>query len=697
MTVDVILPALDEERALPALLAALPAGYRAIVVDNGSTDGTPRSRPRAVRSWCTSRAAASGRPVGPVSSPPRADVVCFMDADGSFDPRELPRVADPVLRGDADLVLAARRAAPGAWPVHARVANRVLAFELRRRLGLPLHDLGPMRAARRDDLVALGIEDRRSGWPLEMVVLAARAGWRIDETTVAYAPRLGRSKVTGTVRGTARAVADMDRVLRRHTSVLTPRRGEGRAMTRPGRSWRHDLPSGGAATAGGSPANGGRLVPGRGDRRPRRHRGVGGGAPARRHGPHALRGAVLRRLGAASQLGPRPSHRHRAHDRDVRAEGGPGAAVATAAGRGLDHRRSPGASRSSASTGWAGLTRSVRSRYDYAAALPVVRRVGLGPFVGTYVARLGGRADPREEPSAGDGRAPPRPGGPRPARQRLGCRGAHRRDRDRADRGRRHRPPAGRRCRGPRRAAVPGLRPVDAARRDGRRRPVRRGRRVGDRAAGRRDQRGRSPARRRARPRLGRPPGRLALPQLRAGPPRRGAGGRRPPVHPAVPPRPAAAGRGDRGRSRRGRSPASTGSTGSARPGRSTTPARRPIGPTPTSWSPTWRSSRSCSVPRSSRRGRTDRRGRPPPSRGPSSLDPFVPPLRWLAGAAVVAVAIADLSGLSKGEVERIWLPFVPFATLVVVRLASSRRAASWIAAQAAVAIALQTLLVWPW
>ena len=106
---------------------------------------------------------------------------------------------------------------------HARLANRVLAFELRRRLDLPLHDLGPMRAARRDDLLALGIEDRRSGWPLEMVVLAARAGWRIDETTVAYAPRLGRSKVTGTVRGTARAVADMDRVLRRHTSVLPPR------------------------------------------------------------------------------------------------------------------------------------------------------------------------------------------------------------------------------------------------------------------------------------------------------------------------------------------------------------------------------------------------------------------------------------------------------------------------------------------
>ena len=224
MTVDVILPALDEERALPGLLAALPAGYRAIVVDNGSTDGTAavaaaggalvvRESRRGFGSACWSGLVAA-----------RSDVVCFMDADGSFDPRELPKVADPVLDGGADLVLAARRAEPGAWPAHARVANRVLALELRRRLDVTLRDLGPMRAGRREDLLALGIEDRRSGWPLEMVVLAARAGWRIDETTVAYSPRLGRSKVTGTVRGTARAVADMNRVLRRHTSVLPPRR-----------------------------------------------------------------------------------------------------------------------------------------------------------------------------------------------------------------------------------------------------------------------------------------------------------------------------------------------------------------------------------------------------------------------------------------------------------------------------------------
>jgi dTDP-L-rhamnose 4-epimerase len=93
------------------------------------------------------------------------------------------------------------------------VANRLLARELRRRSGAPLTDLGPMRAARRAPLVDLGIADRRFGWPLEMVLRAAAAGWRIDEVAVTYRPRVGRSKVTGTVRGTARAVSDMARVL----------------------------------------------------------------------------------------------------------------------------------------------------------------------------------------------------------------------------------------------------------------------------------------------------------------------------------------------------------------------------------------------------------------------------------------------------------------------------------------------------
>jgi hypothetical protein len=135
-----------------------------------------------------------------------------MDADGSLDPRQLDRVAAPVVRGHADLVLGARRGTAGPW--HARVANRALAFELRRRTGRPLTDLGPMRAARREPLVALGLRDRRFGYPLEMVLAAAAAGWRIDEATVDYGRRAGgRSKVTGTFSGTVRAVRDMGRAL----------------------------------------------------------------------------------------------------------------------------------------------------------------------------------------------------------------------------------------------------------------------------------------------------------------------------------------------------------------------------------------------------------------------------------------------------------------------------------------------------
>jgi hypothetical protein len=140
--------------------------------------------------------------------------VAFCDADGSLDPGELPLVVAPVCAKTADLVLGARRpATPGALPPHARLANRYLARRIRRASGAALTDLGPMRAARRDDLTALGIADRRFGWPLEMVLRAAAAGWRIAEIPVAYGPRIGRSKVTGTVRGTARAVRDMRRTL----------------------------------------------------------------------------------------------------------------------------------------------------------------------------------------------------------------------------------------------------------------------------------------------------------------------------------------------------------------------------------------------------------------------------------------------------------------------------------------------------
>jgi hypothetical protein len=117
---------------------------------------------------------------------------------------------------EADLIVGRRRpTAAGCWPLHARVANQILAWQIRRRTGIVLRDVGPLRAARREALLDLEIVDRRSGYPLETVLRAARGGWRIAQVDVAYTPRLGRSKVTGTVRGTLQAVHDMSAVFAR--------------------------------------------------------------------------------------------------------------------------------------------------------------------------------------------------------------------------------------------------------------------------------------------------------------------------------------------------------------------------------------------------------------------------------------------------------------------------------------------------
>ena len=214
MRIDVILPCLNEAEALPWVLSRMPAGFHPVVADNGSTDA---SASIAVAHGATvvrvpQRGFGAACHAGLVAA--TSDVVCFMDADASLDPRDLPQVAGPVQLRSADLVLGRRMTRTlGSWPVHARVANKVLAVELRRRTGVRLRDLGPMRCARRAQLLGLGLSDRRFGYPLEMVMAAANADWRIDEVDIPYLPRSGRSKVTGTVSGTVRTVRDMRRVL----------------------------------------------------------------------------------------------------------------------------------------------------------------------------------------------------------------------------------------------------------------------------------------------------------------------------------------------------------------------------------------------------------------------------------------------------------------------------------------------------
>lgn len=214
--VDVILPCLNESGALPQVLASLPRGYRAIVVDNGSTDGSAVVAAAHGAYVVQAPQRGFGAAVHAGLEAATADIVCIADADGSFNLGDLPRVADPIATHAADLVLGRRvPQVAAAWPWHARQANRLLAARLRRDLGIDIHDLGPMRAARRQALLDLGLRDRRFGYPLEMVVAAARAGWRIQELPVGYAPRAEgtRSKVTGTVGGTLRAIRDMRKVL----------------------------------------------------------------------------------------------------------------------------------------------------------------------------------------------------------------------------------------------------------------------------------------------------------------------------------------------------------------------------------------------------------------------------------------------------------------------------------------------------
>ena len=213
--VDVILPVLDESEALPGVLELMPAGYRPLVVDNGSMDGSADIADGLGAQVVHEPRRGFGAACFAGLQAARSEVVCFMDCDGSLDPRDLLRVVEPVLEGQMGMVLGARAAEPGAWPVHARLANRLLTWELARRTDLRLRDLGPMRAAPRTGLLALGIRDRRFGWPLEMVLRAAAAGWQIEETEVRYLPRGGgRSKVTGTLRGTAQTVRDMSLALR---------------------------------------------------------------------------------------------------------------------------------------------------------------------------------------------------------------------------------------------------------------------------------------------------------------------------------------------------------------------------------------------------------------------------------------------------------------------------------------------------
>lgn len=210
--IDIVLPCLDEALALPWVLARIPEVARAIVVDNGSADGSVelahslgatvvQCAPRGYGAACHAGALAASAPL-----------IAFCDCDGSLDPSDALRLAD--LLTDAELVIGRRRPIEvGAMSVPSRVANFALARRVRRRTGVRIADVGPLRVARREPYLSLPIADRRCGYPVETLLRAHEAGWRIANADVGYRRRIGRSKVTGTARGTIQAVRDMSAVL----------------------------------------------------------------------------------------------------------------------------------------------------------------------------------------------------------------------------------------------------------------------------------------------------------------------------------------------------------------------------------------------------------------------------------------------------------------------------------------------------
>ena len=211
---EIILPCLDEAGALPVVLATLPAGWPVLVVDNGSTDGTAEvARALGARVVVEPRR-GYGAAVHAGLEAAGSELVAVLDGDGSMDPSVLPEMAAAVASG-ADLAVGRRvPAGPGVWPWHARAGNAVIAALLRHR-GVPVHDIAPVRVARRAALLELGIADRAFGYPLELLLRAGPAGWRIAEFPVTYRARAaGRSKVSGSVRGTVRAARDMAGLLR---------------------------------------------------------------------------------------------------------------------------------------------------------------------------------------------------------------------------------------------------------------------------------------------------------------------------------------------------------------------------------------------------------------------------------------------------------------------------------------------------
>jgi len=215
---DLVLPCRDEGPALRALLPRVPAAFAVIVVDNGSRDDTAAVARELGARVVTETVPGYGSAVHAGLVAATHDHVAFMDGDGSFDPEELLPMLAEVSEGRADFAVGRRRPVNRrVWPWHARAGNALIVAWLRRRIQMNAHDIAPMRLARRQALLDLGVEDRRFGYPVELLQKVTLAGWTVSERDVTYHPRAEgtRSKVSGSVKGTVRTARDFWRVLHR--------------------------------------------------------------------------------------------------------------------------------------------------------------------------------------------------------------------------------------------------------------------------------------------------------------------------------------------------------------------------------------------------------------------------------------------------------------------------------------------------
>ncbi|HLK17952.1 MAG TPA: glycosyltransferase family 2 protein [Bryobacteraceae bacterium] len=208
MRVSVVIPTHNEAQAIGRVLADLPAELvsEVIVVDSNSTDGTPElARKMGARVIEEPRRGYGRACLTGLADAQSPDVVVFLDGDYSDRPSELAIVLAPILEGRADISLGSRfggKNSPGALPWHQAFGNRLAAGLIRRLYGVKISDLGPFRAARADVLRTLALEENTYGWAVEMIVKGAVAGCRIEEVSVSYFPRIGKSKISGTVKGT---------------------------------------------------------------------------------------------------------------------------------------------------------------------------------------------------------------------------------------------------------------------------------------------------------------------------------------------------------------------------------------------------------------------------------------------------------------------------------------------------------------